>query len=434
MTPDETIALWEECEMVRSKAISQGKNYEEARIDTRNCWNDWAVPLLEQRATLIANNLLSFASEQYHEFIAPRKGPLNGETEAFQKKAFVDFSGFNFKEVADFTGFVFPSDVRFDANLRDPKSSPAVFEKFVRFHDCTFHGDFIFRRTECHANAGFSGVTFLGDANFAEAVFNKSVWFREAEFYGDVWFGQTIFGGYCDFISAKFHGEAAFRGILASGIFDIYKSVFEKIPDFSQANFKEAPTLDSIIYPEHRFWMRGDAKNIIKYRALRRLAIQGHDFENEAKAFKGELRSKRFVVDRWHNPNVWLGILYDGVASCGRSIWRPFSVWLLLSIAFAYYYLTQAISKGDAWRLCIGRGGDPLVQALYVSFKNALVVFAGGRDPRLLQAYQCLYGEDENIPVVPASVSFVEVLVQTPLSATLLFLFLLAVRNQFKIK
>jgi hypothetical protein len=65
---------------------------------------------------------------------------------------------------------------------------------------------------------------------------------------------------------------------------------------------------------------------------------------------------------------------------------------------------------------------------------NGLVVFGGTRDARVNQAYLCLYGGDANQAAIPLSVTYVETLLQTPISAVLLFLFLLAVRNQFKIK
>ncbi len=75
----------------------------------------------------------------------------------------------------------------------------------------------------------------------------------------------------------------------------------------------------------------------------------------------------------------------------------------------------------------------PLVKALFLSGRNALVLFGGGRDARIAQAYQCLYGGGTE-PQIPDSVSFLEAFVQVPLSAALIFLGLLAVKNRFKIK
>ena len=62
------------------------------------------------------------------------------------------------------------------------------------------------------------------------------------------------------------------------------------------------------------------------------------------------------------------------------------------------------------------------------------MVFGGTRDARINQAYLCLYGGDANQAAIPLIVSYVETLMQTLFFAPLLFLFLLAVRNQFKIK
>jgi hypothetical protein len=45
---------------------------------------------------------------------------------------------------------------------------------------------------------------------------------------------------------------------------------------------------------------------------LRRLAAQGHDYEQEQQAFIGELRSRRWSSDRWYSLGLWLNIAYDG--------------------------------------------------------------------------------------------------------------------------
>ncbi|MGO9982869.1 MAG: hypothetical protein ACLPIX_01505 [Rhodomicrobium sp.] len=56
------------------------------------------------------------------------------------------------------------------------------------------------------------------------------------------------------------------------------------------------------------------------------------------------------------------------------------------------------------------------------------------RDARVNQAYLRLYDGTAEQPHIPASVTFVETLAQIPVSAALIFLFLLAVKNRFKIK
>ena len=206
------------------------------------------------------------------------------------------------------------------------------------------------------------------------------------------------------------------------------------MPAFSQADFKQAPDLDNVSFPARPFWRGGDKDLVPQYRALKRLAVQGHDYQREQMAFKGELRSRRCLIDKWYGPSVWLGMFYDFFADCGRSIWRPFVTWAALVLGFATFYFSR--SPGALATRC-GSPETAAFQALYLSIKNGFVLFGGTRDARINQAYLCLYGSHGSAADqadIPLSVTYVETLLQTPISAVLLFLFLLAVRNQFKIK
>ncbi len=183
--------------------------------------------------------------------------------------------------------------------------------------------------------------------------------------------------------------------------------------------------------PEAEPSVIGDPDLIPKYRAIRRMAIQGADFESEHKAFKGELRSRRWCIDKWWHPSAWLGVLYDGIADCGRSITQPAIAWAVTIVVFAAFYGSRALAGAEA--RCAD-GGGAFVQALYLSVKNGLVLFAGTRDVRVNQAYECLYTDPTGKLHIPPSVTFVETLLQFPISAVLIFLGLLAVKNRFKIK
>ena len=102
-------------------------------------------------------------------------------------------------------------------------------------------------------------------------------------------------------------------------------------------------------------------------------------------------------------------------------------------VVFAILYTRLADQGGEGWSRCVAEGGTPFVKALFLSGRNALVLFSGGRDARIAQAYRCLYGGDGE-PQIPDSVSFLEAFVQVPVSAVLIFLLLLAIKNRFKIK
>src|SRR5262249_48429979 len=148
-----------------------------------------------------------------------------------------------------------------------------------------------------------------------------------------------------------------------------------------------------------RFWRGHSSDLVATYRATRRMSIQGADYEREQMASKGELRSRRWTVDKWWHPSLWLGIFYDGFADCGRSIVRPSGIWAATILAFATFYWYHAAAGIEA--RC-AESDHPILQAVYLSVKNALVIFGGTRDARVNQAYLCLYGGTGEQPRIPA--------------------------------
>ena len=345
-----------------------------------------------------------------------------------------------FEDMAYFDSAKFEDLARFDG---------VAFLGGAVFDNVTFLGEAWFNKATFSFNAVFSNATFRGLTRFDGRTFSGNANFLNATFSGDTRFERTIFRGSTLFRSATFSKSTSFRGaelgckekntdgdftaIKVERAFDLTGANFSKVPSFCQADFKQAPDLDGVRFPtpDAEPFVSGDPDLIPKYRAIRRMAIQGADYDREQRAFKGELRSRRWTTDRWWHPSLSLGILYDGIADCGRSIIQPFAVWAATIIAFATFYWSRAIAGAEI--RCAEHDG-PFVQALYLSVKNALVLFAGTRDARVNQAYVCLYNGSAEHPHIPASVTFVETLLQFPISAVLIFLFLLAVKNRFKIK
>ena len=76
-------------------------------------------------------------------------------------------------------------------------------------------------------------------------------------------------------------------------------------------------------------------------------------------------------------------------------------------------------------------------EALYLSLKNGLVFLDGGRSDVARRIYGCLYGldriGDQDNPVIPYRVSVAST-IQSLAGATLIFLFLLAVRNLLRLR
>ena len=117
------------------------------------------------------------------------------------------------------------------------------------------------------------------------------------------------------FADASFESSASFRkaklrladftAIKADRTFDLTGAQFSKVPACNQADFKQAPDLDYVSFPARPSGAAATQDLVPQYRALKRLAVQGHDYEREQMAFKGELRSRRWLIDKWYGPSVW---------------------------------------------------------------------------------------------------------------------------------
>ena len=109
----------------------------------------------------------------------------------------------------------------------------------------------------------------------------------------------------------------------------------------------------------------------------------------------------------------------------------------MASAGFAWGYLDHA---GFPDRCAAGAGADtPWSAALGLSIRKALPFAGIASSEKLNQIYACLYGVHDGIepgritPIIPDAVDYLG-MVQLVLSLLLLFLFLLAVRNHFRIR
>ena len=258
-------------------------------------------------------------------------------------------------------------------------------------------------------------------------------------------------------------------------MFSLAGAHFLAVPDFIQAHFAEAPRLDDSRIEPRRFWtitlarvkdyVKGNPDLAARWRALKRLAIQGHDHAREQTFFKGELKARRWSEDKpWHAV-FWFGVFYQVFSDFGGSPWRPFMWWGVSVLGFAGLYLGQhptlakQSSSGIAWAFerltgatgevpplaCVAGPGEPWVAAINLSIHKGLLFLGLVPIGKLNRIYACLYGihpagaaQPSQLPgafspVIPDGVTALG-FIQYPLSAVLIFLFLLAIRNHFRIK
>lgn len=136
-----------------------------------------------------------------------------------------------------------------------------------------------------------------------------------------------------------------------------------------------------------------------------------------------------------------------------RSLATPFLAWVASVIGFALFFLylrprgAQVLASQSAmpdWLAqlwgsassapsgvggCIHGASNAVGEAVYLSLSNALVVAAN--NVALPRACGCLYGMDGGLPVIPLTVSYAG-LAQVVLSAGLMLLFILALRDRLR--
>ena len=364
-----------------------------------NAWNTWANKLLTERKAL----------ESAGTWMRGDQNQWNDETRSWHERAKANFSGYKFESTVNFKNFHFPGDASFHS---------AEFQSYAMFQNAEFH---------CEAN--FMSATFFLPTSFLSVEFEDTALFLQCSFKSGVFFGDSSF--------KKF---ANFKAVSGKGLFALHNVEFSDVPDFTESHFQEAPQFDNVELRPERFKKSQARKSSpipSRWRALRRLAIQAHDYERELQFFKGEIIARRGTEDKRTHARFWFGWLYQLLSDFGRSMGLPL-FWLGISLLlFATIYVYQ--SPTDWYQLliepasCIDGSGDSRIVALGVSVINAFPFAAINSSDLLNQYYACLYGIQESAPVIPYVVTFASV-IQFFVSAVLLFLFFLAVRNYFRIK
>lgn len=448
-------------------------------------------------------DITKFDKATFHEWVNFK------EVNFFQK---VNLNEVTFKEGVNFTDASFKKKVNF---------SSTVFKNEADFSSSKFEGGAEFFDTEFHWSAQFHNSIFQQDANFYLSSFFHWVNFRQVDFERHAIFSEAKFKYSADFQAISSKRAFSLRDTIFTS----------NIPNFIQANFAESPRLDHIeITPNPKyknlkhspkkilgkynwqkyFWEKKFfpylngiflrsinkvsptsysttiffSKNIshiwnkfrnkrrnpdeeAHYRALKRLAIQAHDHENEMKFFAGEIRSRRHITDFANflthdfasSMRYWAGVFYELFSDFGRSFIRPTLWWFACLWLFAKLTLSGA-GLQDTTK-CHNSQLTPKEAAYTIGLKNSLLILGLTKTNIVKQAELCLYGKNKNgeadrepkpydpkikrayqaksakVENTKTDIPFkaaVQGIFHSGLSLLFIFLLLLAIRNQFKIK
>ena len=405
--------------------------------------------------------------EAWNEWANERLAERNISNKLWVKTATANFSTkenpHTFRHDANFAGFIFPGEVFFDNATFEKETTfhearfhqPAVFQKCtfkeeVRFIDTKFLDYVTFEHANFYQSCTFHLSTFSPhtDTNFCNAIFHYNTWFGNCEFHGNTIFARLQSKLNLVFKDTTFHQSANFDAIRAEHTFSLENVTFKKdVPNFIQAHFEEAPRLDDITFGKSI--APGNGWNSItkpvakqtkaRYQALKRLAIEAHDHENEQHFWAGELRSDRSLKTedgKW-NPRPllsafwWGNIAYGFFSNYGRSIIRPLIAWGALTALITLLHISAHTPTEN-------KNCKIYQSALHVAVKTGSLGLIQDPSKRIIfvRDYACLYGtnnDNRQTPNIPGAILIAEGL-QALFSAILIFLCLLGIRNNFKLK
>jgi hypothetical protein len=458
MNRQETIALWHECQEKRKKEwLGQEKPELEAQRQASEVWNTWARARIREREELV--KLGKWQSTPTNARSLPKDG--NAETKAWLETARVDFSGVFFRRASqdrmrrvaadepadrsnlsavalspdealsegsaiDFRCFIFPGQVDFGLAVFEGWVwfGDTRFEGFTSFGSCDFQGWVGFKSNQIEPSSIFQGTVRFNDAHFAD-----NAEFKGVEFQGAAAFNGCTFDGIATFDEAKFFEEASFVSISSPRGFQVKDTEFKnRVPNFTQAKFGEAPLIRRIKLPGALYNRvdRVPEDTEERYSALKRIAAQAQDHIAELDFFVEEIRARP-----WSRKNLFhkvLGKVYWMLCDYGKSVLRPFFWWFANIVAFNSIYLR--ISKDHAGKPCTWAQSD-IPPSLYLAVANNFpFVGTSGATKREI-ALKCIGGDDLNTRWAELDAALVA---QNTVAAILIFLFLLGLRNYFRIR
>jgi len=389
----------------------------------------------------------------------------------------------SFREAQFHGGYAWFDGAEFGAPAKPARGSAdfknARFYLVANYETCQINMPITFARAHFAGDATFTNTRFKEQATFEDAVFESDATFKSINSETGFTLSKVRFKRVPDFTESSFHRPPRLDNV------NVRPAWLGTVFTFAKPQ----------TWPDFFFlrWIKPDRDAPAKFRELKHFAMESKDGRSELNFNAEEIRSARWVKDwPWH-PSFLFGYLYGIFSSFGRAVFKPLLLWALLTVSFVCVYLSAHLDHAASlktyglaqngglvtharftWRAwqnrlpCtrgepgengdiiglkdnIRRSTDAVLQAVRLSLANAFVFgdLGGVEGARL--AYGCLYGLERvepygqrqrtdteqrswfTVPHVPSSVLWA-MRFQETLSALLILLFGLGLRNMLKLK
>lgn len=281
-------------------------------------------------------------------------------------------------------------------------------------------GEFSFYR----AQFGIGYVSFWKNNRISKSI-NASGMIVAGNLYVEADFAEAV-----DFSRLEVQGTASFSG-----------SRFDMVPDFRDAKFDRPPEVAGMMVPRPKLTWRkriaADKNDVAKFRKLKSMALAANDHERDGEFFAGEMLAKR-GTETTGRAGLAFNWLYWKLSDFGQSFMLP-AWWMIRAFLMFAAANVAVISIGMPDTLAtISSRFEAIAFSTLLSLKNtipllgSLVRFAPSPEKHkgwFQRYYDTLTGHQSTVDwLISLGV------VQNILGGVLLFLFLLAVRNKFRLK
>jgi hypothetical protein len=278
--------------------------------------------------------------------------------------------------------------------------------------------------------ADFQRTTFASRAAFNGATFSHRALFNRAVFFDRAFFDECTFSGLTTFEAAKFKERVSFNNCSFERSSRFYQTSFAEAPEFHGATLHQDTTFTDAEFgrlekQDDELRMSWDTR-ARTFRTLAQAMNKVHAHEEEHRFFGLEMAAKAHLVPSGRRLLI---VTYGMISDFGRSVWRPSLAILILFISFfaMNWTLSHPVDICDGMppnRICEFEKWEAQL-AVFTAAASLPVV---GQSSYSSQVVQLLFAPNVQ-PII-----YFGTLVQGALSALLLFLIGLALRNQFRLK